>query len=57
MDYEEKLSDYIDSIINDPRYKSDARDWAFGAIDFAFSVGLIGLDIRNMLQEKYQLIN
>lgn len=57
MDYEKKLREYIDLILNNPCYQLEAKEWAYGATDFAYGSGLINWEVRNKLQTDYKLLN
>lgn len=57
MDYEKKIRKYITSILNNPCYQTNAKEWAFGAIDFAYESELISLEVRDKLQTDYELLD
>lgn len=57
MDYEKKLREYIELIMGNSDYRLNAKDWAFGAIDFASEIGLINSNVREKLKEEYQLLD
>ena len=52
----EQLEDYVSSTLKSKRVtKKTASDWAFGAIDFALSAGLIDREEEDHLLQKYDL--
>lgn len=56
MDYEKKLREYIESVMSNPIYQPECKEWAFGAAGFAYDAGLISLHVRNMIQTEYSLL-
>lgn len=57
MDYEKKLREYISSLVDNPSYRSNWKEWAFGAVDFACQARLINPETRNGLQDEYKLLD
>lgn len=56
MDYKEKLREYIDSIKGNPAYRLNYKEWAYGAVDFAYNAGLIVSEAKLALEKEYQLL-
>lgn len=54
---EEQLRFYVESVMSEPKYKDHAIDWAFAAIDFAHSAGLIDASLSDSLHKEYHLID
>ena len=53
-DIETKLRGYIEKTMNDEKFgKQIRREWAFGAMDFAFSVSLIDWTTYSELMDEY----
>ncbi len=55
MAVKEKLGEYCRKTISDSRYGKQRFDWAFGAIIFASSAGLISSEEYRALLEEFQL--
>lgn len=52
----EKLEEYIDNLFEDDNTpKNQLKDWAYGAIDFAYETGMIGEMEKNRLKDIYEL--
>lgn len=52
----EKLEEYIDNLFEDDNTpKNQLKDWAYGAIDFAYETGMIDNDEAVRLKNIYEL--
>lgn len=52
----EKLEEYIDNLFEDDNTpKNQLKDWAYGAIDFAYECGMIADVEANRLKDTYEI--
>lgn len=52
----EKLEEYIDNLFEDDNTpKNQLKDWAHGAIDFAYEIGMIDEMEKNRLKDIYEI--